>query len=264
MLAAATVSDQILSSHSLPSSFQQCYRLMAEIGCGGFGVVMEAIRLSDGTSVAIKIIFKHKVPPSSWARDSEYGIIPLEVFLLRRLSHESIVRLLDLHQDELYVYMVMEMHGSPQAPLPESFPKLVRRPSMDLFECIESSDRLPEPTARFIFSQVVAAVAYLHSRGVIHRDIKDENILIDHRLRIKLVDFGSAAVEPGGNPHHLFDRFQGTIQYASPEILRGERYEGRPVDIWALGILLVNSRHSFTSISILCCVEKYHSLLLTK
>ncbi|KAH6588966.1 hypothetical protein BASA50_010387 [Batrachochytrium salamandrivorans] len=115
--------------------------------------------------------------------------------------------------------------------------KLARRQSMDLFECIEQYDRIPEEKAKIIFYQVVQAIQYLHRKGVVHRDIKDENIVIDGDFHVKIIDFGSAAVEPN-DPQFLFDRFQGTIQYASPEILRGEKYRGRPTDIWALGILL--------------------------
>ncbi|KAJ3144672.1 hypothetical protein HK101_002620 [Irineochytrium annulatum] len=109
---------------------------------------------------------------------------------------------------------------------------------MDLFECIEHHDRLSEDRARVVFGQVAGAVAHLHERGVVHRDIKDENIVIDKNYNVRLIDFGSAAVEPKGNKDFLLDRFQGTIQYASPEILRGERYRGRPSDVWALGVLL--------------------------
>ncbi|XJO75472.1 hypothetical protein BDV3_006150 [Batrachochytrium dendrobatidis] len=115
--------------------------------------------------------------------------------------------------------------------------KLARRPSMDLFECIEQYDRIPEESAKGIFFQVVQAIRYLHCKGVVHRDIKDENIVIDGSFHVKIIDFGSAAVE-SSDPNFLFDRFQGTIQYASPEILRGEKYRGKPTDVWALGILL--------------------------
>jgi len=62
---------------------------------------------------------------------------------------------------------------------------------------------------------------------------------------VKLIDFGSATVEPRNCPDYLFDKFMGTIHAASPEILRGEKYRGRPTDIWALGVLLVRNYYSF-------------------
>jgi serine/threonine protein kinase len=63
--------------------------------------------------------------------------------------------------------------------------------------------------------------------------------MVDENLQVKLIDFGSAAIVPRNNPDFMFDKFQGTIQYASPEVLKGEKYRGKPVDVWALGILLV-------------------------
>ena len=63
-----------------------------------------------------------------------------------------------------------------------------------------------------------------------------QNIVIDDHYRVKIIDFGSAAVDVG-TPYR---NFRGTIQYAAPEILRGEKYHGRPCDIWALGVLLVS------------------------
>lgn len=84
---------------------------------------------------------------------------------------------------------------------------------------------------RFIYIQFYSIHFIL-----LKRVISNLPVLIDANFRIKLIDFGSATVEPF--PDHYFDRFQGTIQYASPEILRGEKYRGRPNDIWSLGILL--------------------------
>ncbi|KAJ3099106.1 hypothetical protein HDU97_003485 [Phlyctochytrium planicorne] len=114
---------------------------------------------------------------------------------------------------------------------------------VDLYEHIEKrgagKDGMGEGEARWIFGQVASAVRYLHGRGVVHRDIKDENIIIDSTtLTVRLIDFGSATVEPASNPNHTHQHFQGTITYASPEILRGERYKGKASDVWALGVLL--------------------------
>ena len=78
------------------------------------------------------------------------------------------------------------------------------------------------------------AIYHLHKQGIVHRDIKDENIIVNEFGVIKLIDFGSAGYTKQGP----FDVFVGTIDYASPEVLRGEKYEGKPQDIWALGILL--------------------------
>ncbi|KAJ3072641.1 hypothetical protein HDU98_003219 [Podochytrium sp. JEL0797] len=116
-----------------------------------------------------------------------------------------------------------------------SIASLARTPSMDLFECIERNDRLDNDTARFVFSQIMSAVAYLHSLNISHRDLKDENIVIDDAFRVKLVDFGSAVIEAEDTLH---SKFYGTLVFAPPEVLSGFRYRTKPADVWACGILL--------------------------
>jgi hypothetical protein len=119
-------------------------------------------------------------------------------------------------------------------------PHFGRRPSHDLFECIEQSQhkRLPESHARHIFAQVIEAVAYLDAHGVTHRDIKDENLVIDDQFRVKLIDFGSAVVADPSRPRPTYDLFFGTTAYAAPEILRREPYLAAPAEVWTLGVLL--------------------------
>ncbi|KAL2916455.1 hypothetical protein HK105_203888 [Polyrhizophydium stewartii] len=274
------MAQKMLADHAMLPDFLDRFHLVSELGSGGFGFVLGAIDTHTNREVAAKFILKARVAASSWVRDPDYGVIPMEVYFLRHCGHKNIISFVTVYSDDKFVYLITELHGSQwhaaktkldmstpphDDPIPDAAPpasaaaealrldmlppslsrsntcplpiKLCRRPSMDLFECIEQFDRIPESTARFIFRQVAEAVRYLHSRGVVHRDIKDENIVIDDKFHVKLIDFGSAAIEPD-DPTHLFDRFQGTIQYASPEILRGEKYRGRPTDIWALGILL--------------------------
>lgn len=138
-----------------------------------------------------------------------------------------------------------------------------RRVSHDLFECIEQSPgkRLPEHQAKFVFRQVVEAVWYLNSQGIIHCDIKDENILVDAQLRVclshlllflsqkqlidgslslqvKLIDFGSAVIEDPSKPRPFYNVFYGTTAYASSEVLRKRSYRAGPAEIWTLGVLL--------------------------
>jgi serine/threonine protein kinase len=95
-----------------------------------------------------------------------------------------------------------------------------------------------ELTARRIFRQVIEAMAYLHEEeSVIHRDIKLDNILIEEGTRmVKLIDFGFSVLT--NTPNQRLKVFCGTPSYMAPEITRKSDYEGRPVDIWALGVLL--------------------------
>lgn len=94
---------------------------------------------------------------------------------------------------------------------------------------------MQESECRFIFRQVVDAIHHLHViASIVHRDIKDENVVLDGENRVKLIDFGSAAYIRNGP----FDVFVGTIDYAAPEVLQGRAYAGPEQDVWALGILL--------------------------
>jgi len=94
---------------------------------------------------------------------------------------------------------------------------------------------MQEDECRHIFRQVVDAIHHLHVKAsIVHRDIKDENVVLDGENRVKLIDFGSAAYTRNGP----FDVFVGTIDYAAPEVLQGRAYAGPEQDVWALGILL--------------------------
>ncbi|KAK9709724.1 hypothetical protein K7432_008850 [Basidiobolus ranarum] len=253
--------QNILANYKFQSEFLAKYSLGTELGSGGFGFVAYGTRREDNQEVAIKFILKDKVPYQSWVQDAELGAIPIEVHLLKNIRHKNIVKYFDCFQDSCYVYLVMEYHGSEWVPNAKGMPKVQstnhcdmayfeqqqqsskerprlvkRQTSCDLFECIEQCNRLPENIAKHVFRQIVSCIGYLHSRGVCHRDIKDENIVIDADYNIKLIDFGSAIVLPRRNCY--LDRFCGTITYAGPEILLGQVYRPEPAEIWSLGVLL--------------------------
>lgn len=107
---------------------------------------------------------------------------------------------------------------------------------MDLFDYIEFNDNIQETEIRRIFRQIALGVRHLHDNNIVHRDIKDENVVLDEQHGgLRLIDFGSAAyLKPG----RKYETFVGTLDYAAPEILRGHTYSGKPQDVWALGILL--------------------------
>jgi protein-serine/threonine kinase len=106
---------------------------------------------------------------------------------------------------------------------------------LDLFDRVESApDGLPPFEIRSLLGQLSDAIAFLHANGIVHRDIKDENVILDGQGRAQLIDFGSAA---HWRPTRKWDTFSGTLDYASPEILRGEMYGGKEQDVWALGVV---------------------------
>ena len=182
------------------------YVTLNQIGKGAFGCVYTAYRSSDKVLVVTKFIRKSKVCWDMWVDGKEGEKIPFEASLLLALRHPGIVSVCDVYQNKNFVQMVMEKHGE-----------------MDLFEFIDRSPIMDEALSSLLFRQVVSAVDFLHSREILHRDIKDENIIIDHHFGCKLIDFGSATFF---KPGQLFNTFYGTVEYCSPDVLRGFPYEG--------------------------------------
>ncbi|XP_039583832.1 PAS domain-containing serine/threonine-protein kinase isoform X1 [Passer montanus] len=195
------------------------YSTLNLIGKGSFGFVWSARSKKDQQEVIVKFIWKERVLEDCWVDDPDLGRVTQEIAILQKLQHPSIIKVLDVFENDCFFQLVMEKHGS----------------GLDLFTFIDNQPNLDEPLASYIFRQLVSAVGYLHCRNILHRDIKDENIVIAEDFTIKLVDFGSAAyLEPG----KLFYTFCGTIEYCSPEVLSGKPYHGPELEMWSLGITL--------------------------
>ncbi|EXJ65198.1 CAMK/CAMKL/MARK protein kinase [Cladophialophora yegresii CBS 114405] len=109
-------------------------------------------------------------------------------------------------------------------------------PGDELYNYLCKNGALPVETVQKIFTQLVGAVAYIHSKSCVHRDLKLENVLLDKHDNVKLCDFGFTR-EYEGKANYL-QTFCGTVCYSAPEMLRGEKYAGEKVDVWSLGIIL--------------------------
>ncbi|KAF9044419.1 hypothetical protein BJ165DRAFT_1415679 [Panaeolus papilionaceus] len=105
----------------------------------------------------------------------------------------------------------------------------------ELFDYLVEKGRLSEHETKIIFGQLCLAVAYLHDKGIVHRDLKLENVLLDEHCRVKLGDFGFTREFDRSS---LMETFCGTTGYASPEMLQGKKYQGPEVDVWSLGVIL--------------------------
>ncbi|PHH86847.1 hypothetical protein CDD83_9678 [Cordyceps sp. RAO-2017] len=201
------------------------YTILEDMGQGAYGQVKLARHKQTGKKVVLKYVTKRRILVDTWTRDRKLGTVPLEIHVLEYLRrpefrHPNIVEMEGFFEDDVNYYIEMAPHGLP---------------GMDLFDYIELRAKMEEAECRNIFVQVAQAIHFLHTKAlVVHRDIKDENVILDGESNIKLIDFGSAAYIKSGP----FDVFVGTIDYAAPEVLAGKPYGGKEQDVWALGILL--------------------------
>ena len=173
--------------------------ILEDMGQGAYGQVkLCRQKKNDGKKAVLKYVTKRRILVDTWTRDRRLGTVPLEIHVLdylRRdgLKHPNIVEMADFFEDDLNYYIEMVPHGLP---------------GMDLFDYIELRVNMDEAECRKIFVQVASALHHLHSKAkVVHRDIKDENVILDGEGKIKLIDFGSAAYVRNGP----FDVFVGTI-----------------------------------------------------
>ena len=137
---------------------------------------------------------------------------------MQGLKHPNIIECLEVIDTETHTYIVMEYIAGG-----------------DLFDYIMGKGVLEEPEAIGIFKQIISALEYLHEKNICHRDLKLENILIDDKGKIKIIDFGlSKKVED----QKKLDTFCGSWSYCSPEVAQQNDYDGYANDRWSLGILL--------------------------
>lgn len=217
------------------------FKLSHSLGSGASGFVLSATEKVSGRPVAIKCVRKDCVPLGSWMRDRQLGVVTREIFFLSRISHSAIIDFIEHCEDEKFIYIIMgrlaETCNSTNNTV--ATPKSSRQASTcsDLFDFIGNTPNISESIIKIIFTQICEAVLYLHANNIAHNDLKDENIIINDHLQVKIVDFGSCGYIDDTKPEHS-NYFCGTIQYASPEVIRRQPYKGMELDIWSLGILL--------------------------
>jgi serine/threonine protein kinase len=198
------------------------YRIVAPLGQGGMARVYRAIQENLGREVAVKVL-----PPWYAADRSFVERFNLEAKMVAGLSHPNIVTIHDFSEQGGHLYIVMQLvDGGTLKQLVDTLPEqLGSIRSMDLEE------------VNRIFKQLADALAYAHRRGIIHRDIKPVNVLMDQSNRPILSDFGIAKVLEGTKELTRPGAGVGTPEYMSPEQCKGEQVDGR-ADIYALGIML--------------------------
>ncbi|KAJ8706413.1 hypothetical protein PYW08_011039 [Mythimna loreyi] len=188
------------------------YELEKTIGTGNFAVVKLATHIITKTKVAIKIIDKSRLDEDNLKKTFR------EIAIMKKLRHPHIVRLYQVMESSHTIYLVTEY-----------------APNGEIFDHLVSRGRMTEPEAARAFAQMVAAVGYCHANGVVHRDLKAENLLLDKNMNIKLADFGFSNEFTAGSP---LATWCGSPPYAAPELFEGRQYDGPKADIWSLGVVL--------------------------
>jgi tRNA A-37 threonylcarbamoyl transferase component Bud32 len=198
------------------------YRILALAGRGGEGEVYQADDLKLGQTVAVKIL------PESFRRDERrLARLISEVRIARRVSHPNVCRVYDIVESEGQTFLTMEWIDG------ESLASLLQR-----------KGRLSKDTAIGIARQISLGLAAAHDEGVLHRDLKPGNVMIDDRGVVRITDFGlatTAASVRGATAR------EGTPLYMSPEQLAGAEVTAQS-DMYALGLVLFEvftGRHTF-------------------
>lgn len=228
-------------------NFAEVYELGRLLGEGAFGVVKLGTQIKSQKEVAIKILNKSKLD------ESQIQMACNEIDIMKQCCHPNIIELLEVLEDLENIYIIMEYVNG-----------------IDLFAFLDQYGAMSEKSVKLVMKQVAEAVKYLHTFGIVHRDLKLDNVIIvingienssspklhlkekrdsiaksslspnsglnleDYEFRIKLGDFGISKVI--SNESYLNERI-GTLRFTAPEILLGANYN-KQIDNWSFGIMM--------------------------
>uniref|UniRef100_A0A673YKA8 BR serine/threonine kinase 2 n=1 Tax=Salmo trutta TaxID=8032 RepID=A0A673YKA8_SALTR len=188
------------------------YRLEKTLGKGQTGLVKLGIHCVTCQKVAVKIVNREKLSESVLMK------VEREIAILKLIEHPHVLKLHDVYENKKYLYLVLE-HVS----------------GGELFDYLVKKGRLTPKEARKFFRQIISALDFCHSHSICHRDLKPENLLLDEKNNIRIADFGMASLQVGDS---LLETSCGSPHYACPEVIRGEKYDGRKADVWSCGVIL--------------------------
>ncbi|KZV57973.1 CBL-interacting serine/threonine-protein kinase 1-like [Dorcoceras hygrometricum] len=192
------------------------YEFGRTLGEGNFGKVKFARHVESDRPFAIKVLEKNTILDLKLTHQ-----IKREIGTLKLLKHPNVVRLYEVLASKTKIYMVLEyVNGG------------------ELFDRIASKGKLPEAQGRKLFQQLIDGVSYCHNRGVFHRDLKLENVLIDANGNIKITDFGLSALPQHFRDDGLLHTTCGSPNYVAPEVLSNRGYDGATSDTWSCGVIL--------------------------
>ena len=189
------------------------YIIKNTIGKGTFSTVKLGEHIKTKQKVAIKILNKEKIKEKE-----DLERIKREIKILQMMDHPNIIKTYKISENTKNYYIIMEYCDGGE-----------------LFNYIVEKEKLDENEASMFFYQLISALEYIHSLGITHRDLKPENLLLVNNKIIKIIDFGLSNYFNG---EKQLETPCGSPSYASPEIIKGEAYNGFNIDIWASGIIL--------------------------
>lgn len=229
--------EEVLEPSSTDRPDGAVYRVGKLLGKGGFAICYSGQLLPTKQKYALKIV-KSQMPSkmeqkvsnaagdfytkfSSLLTSSQFQT---ELQIHSKMRHKNIVQFLRAFSYVNCTFLVLELC-----------------PNGSLMDMVKRRKGLTEPEVRFYSVQISGAIKYMHSKGIIHRDLKMGNIFLDHQMNAKIGDFGLAALVVTGRDMQTIRRTTlcGTPNYIAPEILeKGKKGHDHMVDIWSLGIIM--------------------------
>ncbi|CAF1234293.1 unnamed protein product [Rotaria sordida] len=213
------------------------YLLQKTLGKGQTGLVKLGVHYLTGEKVAIKIVNREALSESVLMK------VEREIAIMKLIEHPHVLRLYDVYESRKYLYLILEHVAGGE-----------------LFDYLVKKGRLTPKEARKFFRQIISALDFCHSHMiwyvknkknfvyfidlnfifiylsfVSHRDLKPENLLLDDKMNIRVADFGMASLQVEGS---FLETSCGSPHYACPEVIKGEKYDGRKADVWSCGVIL--------------------------
>ena len=189
------------------------YVISKTLGKGTFGKVKLAYNQENkNEKYACKILLKSNI------KDEDDNLrCKREMDILKKMHHVNVVRTYEIISTDTTFYIFMDFCSKGE-----------------LFNYIVEEQRLSEKKSAFFYYQLINGIEYIHKKGVCHRDLKPENLLLTEKNKLKIIDFGLSNYFNG----NLLETPCGSPCYASPEMVRGHKYDGFKIDIWSSGIIL--------------------------
>jgi serine/threonine protein kinase len=200
-------------TNEAPKTQPEFYRAGKMLGRGAFGKVNLGMHKITRKLIAIKSINKEYL-----SEEKQRSKIMHEVGILLQLRHQSVVKLYETFETKRHIMLVMELCAGG-----------------DLLNFVRKRKRLDEETAKILFKQVIEGIGYIHSKKILHRDIKLDNILLDGKGNVKIADFGVSKQVKAGEV--MYEQ-SGTPAYIAPEIIKDKGYKGFKADLWSAGVVL--------------------------